>query len=165
VSEGNRARWLLPLGIGVAVIALVVIALVREPVLLDPDSPEGTVQVYLQAISDEDYDKALALLNPDEFENCDISDLARNAPNGPFTATLGVSDEEGRLRRVEEEESPLPTGDLIAVNVTLRFGSGGLFGGTWEQYETFFLTSSDGFWWISDDPWPYFTWDCKRGDF
>jgi hypothetical protein len=126
------------LGIGVAVIALVVIALVREPVVLHPDSPEGTVQEYLQAISDEDYVKALSLLNPDEFENCDISDLARNAPDDPFTATL---------------------------NVTLRFGSGGLFGGTWEQYETFFLTSSDGFWWISDDPWPYFTWNCKRGDF
>ncbi len=165
MSEGNKARWLWLSGIGLAVIALVVIALVREPVLLDPDTPEGTVQGYLQAISDKDYDEAFSMLNPDEFKNCDVSDLARNTPGDSFTATLEVSGDQERFRPIDEEERPSPTSELVAVNVILRFGSGGLFDGTWDQYETFFLTSSDGFWWISGDPWPYFTWDCRRGDF
>lgn len=163
MRDGNRARWLWPLGIGLAVGALVIVALVREPVQLDPETPEGTVQEYLQAISDKDYDKAFAVLEPEEFEGCDAGDLARNAPRDPFTATLGVSGDREAFRKLDEEGSP-PSEDHIAIDVTLRFGSGGLLGGSWDQYEIFFLTSSDGFWWITDDPWPWFKWDCKRGD-
>ncbi len=166
MSDGKRARWLWPLGIGLAVVTLVIVALVREPVQLDRSTAEGTVQEYLQAISNEDYNKAFEVLDPDGFDGCSTSDLIRSAPRDAFTATLGFSDNPNRFRPIGEEGPP-SNEDLVAVDVTLRFGSGDLFGGSWDQYETFFLISKDGSWWITDnpDPWPYFTWDCMRGDF
>ena len=175
MSEGNRARWVWPLGIGFAVVALVIVALVREPIQLDPSTPEGTVQEYLQAISDEDYNKAFELLDPDGFEGCSTSDLARSAPRDSFTATMGFSGNGGGFapfgqqfdKRFESIGPARPSEDLVTVDVTLRFDTGGVFGGSWDQYETFLLISEDGSWWITDDPnpWPYFTWDCQRGDF
>ena len=170
MSDGNRARWLWPLGIGLAVVALVIVALVRQPVQLDLSTAEGTVQEYLQAISDGDYNKAFELLDPDGFEGCSASDLARSAPRDGFTATMGFSgDAEHGFERfgpVDEDGRP-PSGELVSVDVTLRFDTGDVFSGSWDQYETFFLISEDGSWWITDnpDPWPYFTWDCQRGDF
>lgn len=165
MSDGNRARWLGALGIGLAVVALVIVALAREPVQLDPSTAEGTVQQYLQAISDEDYDKAFEVLDPDGFDGCSTSHLARSAPNDAFTATLGFSEDAKRFPPIDDGDPP-PSGELVSVEVTLRFGNGGVFGGSWDQYETFFLISKDGSWWITDDPdpWPYFTWDCKRED-
>lgn len=170
MSDGEKARWLWPLGIGLTVVALVIVALVREPVQLDPSTPEGTVQEYLQAISDEDYNKAFELLDPEGFEGCTTSDLARSAPRDSFTATMGFSgDAERGFERfgpVDEDGRP-PSRELVSVDVTLRFDTGDVFSGSWDQYETFFLISENGSWWITDDPnpWPYFTWDCQRGDF
>ena len=60
--------WLVPVGAAVLIVALVAVALVREPAQLDPNTPEGTVQVYLQAISDGDYEGAFAVLDPDFYE-------------------------------------------------------------------------------------------------
>ncbi len=167
MSDGNRARWLWPLGIGLAVVALVIVALVRQPVQLDLSTAEGTVQEYLQAINDGDYNKAFELLDPDGFEGCSASDLARSAPRDSFTATLGFSEDAKGFRPIGTVGGPPPSGELVSVDVTLRFGNGGVFSGSWDQYETFFLISEDGSWWITDDPdpWPYFTWDCQRGDF
>lgn len=146
--------WLLPTGIALVVIVLVVVALVRKPVLLDPTTPEGTVQEYLQAISDEDYEKAFEMLETDTFSGCVPSDLARYLPGEPFTASL-------------EPDGDTAGGDSTAiVNVRIRFGSNGMFGSGWDTWESFELTSSDGIWWITGDPWPHFVWECtQRGDF
>ncbi len=161
MSDGNKARWLWPVGIVLTVITLVVVALAREPIQLDSSTPEGTVQEYLQAISDEDYNRAFEVLDPDGFEGCSTADLARSAPRDAFTATLGESGSNNHTEPI------VGSGDHVIVEVTLRFGGGGLLGDTWDQHEIFFLTSEDGIWWITNDPgpWPYFTWACNRGDF
>ena len=57
--------WLVPVGAAVLIVSLVAVALVREPAQLDPNTPEGTVQVYLQALSDGDYEGAFAVLDPE----------------------------------------------------------------------------------------------------
>ena len=159
-------RWLVPTGIGVAVVALVAIALLRDPVELDSDTPEGTVQEYLQAISDEDYERAFELVLPESAEGCDASDLAVAVPREPFSATLGSpSGEFGEDRKVAPGESDpqLPPGETALVDVTLRFApGGGPFDTGWEQFEKFRLLSLDGSWWITDDPWPYFTFGCRE---
>lgn len=145
-------KWLWPVIIGSAVVALVVVALVREPVQLDPATPEGTVQEYLQAISDEDYEAAFELLDPDSFEGCDPLDIQRAGWPDTFTATL-------------PGEQSDHTGERTFVDVTLRFGSGGVLGTGWESRETFVLVASDGLWWIAEDPWPYFRWACTEEGF
>ncbi len=151
----NRSKWLLPGGIGLLVVGLVIVALVREPVQLDPATPEGTIQEYLQAISDEEYDRAFELLRPATFEGCVPSDVARYAPTDPFTANLD-----------DQASEPGAGEDHAIVNVRIRFGADGMFGSGWESWESFELVSEDGFWWITGDPWPHFIWECEqRGDF
>lgn len=157
MRDDGRRRWLIPAGIGLAVVVLVVVAVVREPVELDPATPEGTVQVYLQAIGDEDYEQALSLLEPNRFEECTVADISRFAPNESFTATLDETSRAGADTGSDADSKAF-------VDVTMRFGTDGLFGSSWESFESFTLLNDDGFWWITDDPWPHFGWECGAGE-
>lgn len=135
-------------------VVLVVVALIRDPVQLDPETPSGTVQEYLQAISDDDFEAAFELLHPDEFEDCVPSDIQRHVTEEPFTASL-----ESTVEPTEDQETAI-------VNVRIRFGTGGPFGSGWESFESFELVSEDGLWLITGEPWPYFSFECAhRGDF
>lgn len=155
MSEANRPAWLLPGGIGLLILALVVVALVRDPVQLDPGTPNGTVQEYLQAISDDDYETAFELLHPEDFDGCVPGDIERHVSDEPFTASL-----ESRV------VDPMDDQERVIVNVRIRFGTGGPFGSGWETFESFELVSEDDFWWITGEPWPYFSFECsQRGDF
>jgi hypothetical protein len=149
-------------GIAVAVAALVLVALVRDPVALDPDSPQGTVQGYLQAISDDRWEDAYEVLDPEIFAGCGPSDIASNAPADPFTASLHAEDfDRGRFPGIVTGATT-PPDDETVVEVTLRFGDTGPFGsGGWTTYAAFDLVSRDGLWWISGDPWPSFSWRCR----
>ncbi|MGH8946523.1 MAG: hypothetical protein ACRDVL_10265 [Acidimicrobiia bacterium] len=161
----NRRRWAIPAGIAVAVVALVVVALVRDPLTLDPETPEGTTQEYLQAISDERWEDAYAVLDPQRFADCGPSDIAAHGPGEAFTASLQAP---AGFERERFEEIPgdaagttIAPDDQTIVEVTLRFGEPGPFGsGGWTTYEVFDMVSRDDFWWISGDPWPYFSWRC-----
>ena len=146
MREGTMRRWLIPGLIAGCVLVLVIIALARDPVQYDASTPEGVVQRYLQAVSDEDYETAFIYLDPDFYAECNPSDLATHSPE-PFGASLGET---------------FTTGSADAVvEVTLRFGAGeGPFGSSWTTYESFHLVGSNDSWWITDDAWPYFSWDC-----
>lgn len=148
----NWPKWIWPVVIGGLVIALVVVALAREPVELDPTTPEGVVQEYLQAISDGEFEAAFATLDPESFEGCTAADIQRSVWQESFTASL-----------------PTETGDhsggRALVDVTMRFGNGGIFGGGWDSREVFVLVQRDGVWWITEDPWPYFSFECRDGGF
>ena len=148
MSGTSPQRWLLPAGIGVLIAVLVVVALVRDPIVLDPSTPEGTVQEYLQAISDNDYETAVGILHPEEFEGCGPADLARFGPEQPFTASL-------------ETDEPSADGERARVSVRIRFGTDGLFNSGGETWESFELVSEDGIWWIAGEPWPHFFWECQ----
>lgn len=161
------AKWAVPAGIALGVVVLVTVALIRDPVQLDPDSPEGTVQEYLQAIGEERWDDAYAVLEPERFDGCDPADIAANAPGESFTATLQRGPGSMVVEQFEEiggnssTTTTSPPDDEAEIEVTLRFGDSGLFGGGgWTTFEVFPVVSRDGFWWVSGDPWPYFSWRC-----
>lgn len=152
-AEKTR-QWLLAAGVGLVVLVLVVVALVRDPIQLDSSTPEGAVQAYLQAISDENYERAYEMLDPARFDECVPGDIARYAPGDPFTASL---DDQGG--------EPTRDGEIRVVTVRMSFGTDGMFGPGWETWESFELISQDGFWWITGDPWPHFGWECpEEGD-
>jgi hypothetical protein len=165
-TERRMPAWLLPVGIGFVVVALVTIALTRGPVELDPDTPEGTVQEYLLAISEERWDDALAVIHDDWRGTCEGFDLQAFAP-GDFSAELGSNgfeDIELRDRSVapggEGEPGPTIPNSATLVDVTINRHDGGGLGNTWQEFVTFEVTFDGDFWWIVGDPWPYFIFSC-----
>jgi len=169
-SEAPAVRrppsWLVPGIIGLGTVLLVAVALVREPARFDPDTPEGKVQEYLQAIGEERWDDAFAVLDPDYYQGCGPADLARSVPREPFTAVL-AGDEDGSFDRFAE--SPPPPGGTVesvtpdaVVEVILRFGEPSPFESSYTEYIFFELIQGDGFWWITGDVWPYFVWACAE---
>ena len=162
--------WLLPVGLAVVVVALVTIALTRGPVTLDPDSPEGTVQEYLLAISETRWDDAVAVIHDDWRGSCQGFELQRFAP-GDFSAELGspngfggveVREEFGVTGEDGEPGLTIPA-NSTQVDVTINHhDDGGLGASTWQEYVTFEVTFDGDFWWIVGDPWPYFLFSCPQ---
>jgi hypothetical protein len=147
-AESSKRWWFGIAAVGL-VAALAFVALAREPVLLDSDTPEGVVQRYLQAVSDSDYEMAFGYLDPEYYEGCDSTALARSAPEEPFTASI--------------EDGEKTSTDHPLVPVTLHFGTGGgPFGSGWTTYEQFELVKVSGAWLITNEVWPYFSWDCRK---
>lgn len=167
-DERRSARfWLLPAGLFALVVVLVVVALSRGPITLDPETPEGTVQEYLQAINDQRWEDAIAVIHPEWLGSCEAADLEQWA-DPDFTATLGTNDGFGGV--VEERfaeiapggaAGPLPEATEV-VEVTISHTSGAGLGSSWDEYVAFELIDDDGFWWLGNDPWPYFVWNCRE---
>ena len=151
MAEVSKSRgWWIAGGAIALVVALVIVALARDPVQLDPSTPEGTVQAYVQAIADKDYETAFELLDPDESEGCEPLDLAFFGREEPFTVTLGETDISNATAFVE---------------VTISYGPnpGPFDAGQGGHEELFVLERSDGQWLITNEPWPYFKWKCREG--
>lgn len=143
-NQTTKRNWTLPIIVLAGVVALAVVALVREPITLDPDTPEGTVQAYLQAISDENYEAALSHMTADLQQNCAPEDIADNVYYDSFSATLGgVND----------------VGSVIVVDVSINQSDSGIGSGYFEGIE---VAEEDGGYAISGDPWPYFTYSCDN---
>lgn len=167
--DRNVPAWALPAGLTTLVLALVAIALLRGPVSLEPDSPEGTVQEYLVAIREERWDDAIEILHDDWRGGCEGADIEMFSP-GDFSAELGGSGgSDGRMTRETFVAIPSDDGDAppttvpesaTEVDVTIRHDDGGL-GSGWNEGVTFELIEDDGFWWLTGDPWPYFAWNCR----
>lgn len=142
------------IGVVAGVIVLVVLAIAlprlidREEATYPPNTPEGTVQRYLQAVSDEDTDTALALLAEENTTACMEEEL------GDHLRYSSLDRYRVRLGEVEEI-------DADTVTVTVR--------ATWirqpDLFEfpddsdstehTFELHRSvDGFWLIAESEWP-----------
>lgn len=145
---GRRTPWLWGVTGAALIVVLVVVALSRDPVQFDPDTPEATVQTYLQAISDADYALALEMIDPQDVEDCTPVDLARSSPDEPFTAHLGESREGGA--------------DTAVITVRIRFGADAPLDTPSEFTETFTLAQRDGMWLMTGEPWPYFSFGCRE---
>ena len=132
--------WVLPVVGAVVVVALVAAGLLRDAPELDPLTPEGTVQAYLQAVFAGDQEAAAEFTEGE----CD--------PNlGPGSSVEGVS---ASLESVEFDESQ------ATVVVTLSQPSTDPFGGLSEWPERFNLLYHDGTWMIQQPVWPYYGVEC-----
>jgi hypothetical protein len=153
MAEVQKNRWLWPVVFAIAIVALAALALTREPVMLDPETPEGTVQAYLQAIGDHDYQAALEYLDPTFYEGCMASDIAaETSRQEPFSATL------------DETSTESIDANNAFVSVRMQFGTTGPLGNGWTNWESFTLIKVNGTWLITENVWPYFSWACAEGN-
>lgn len=130
---------------GVVVIALAVIgisAVVSEPVSFDPDTPEGTVQTFVTAITEERWVDARSVLDRDLMARCDVADLSQ--VRGDDVSRVVIDD-------------TTTTDDSAVVSVTITHTSTGnpLNPSSWDEDVTFVLASEDGAWVIDEMSWPY----------
>lgn len=145
-SEGviNRPTAVLATLLGAVVVLAVAAGLVvanREAPALDPTSPEGVVQAYLEAVIDGDVDGAFALLSP--TAGCDISDVG--------TAYLPESVRVVVLQTdVDGDEA------VVRVEVTENPGNGLFEGSGFKHDERISLRRTGGTWQVEASSWLLF---------
>lgn len=139
------ARWSLAAALLVLIAAGVAVGVLRDPVLLNPQTPEGTVQVYVQAVLDGEWTEARSHLAGDLEAECTALDFRRSWVPDSLTVTLDDV-------RVD--------GDEAEVVVRLRtVAQPDPFGGQYETTETFDLTRENATWQLIGQPWPVY--DCR----
>ena len=137
--------WVLPVLGVVIVIALVAFGLNREPVELDPDTPAGTVQAYIAALVDGDFETAASFWAED---GC----LPESTE-----PSLGSPDVSASLDRVEVVNE-----DEATVVIAITENSADPVGGLYEHEEWFYLVRQGGNWRITQPSWPYYDQICEE---
>jgi hypothetical protein len=146
-SAGQGRLGIIIGGILVLVVAVAaVLATTRPPTQFDPDTPEGAVQAYLQAVEDKDWDKAHGLLSASLRKKCKIEDMG--------TVDESVS------RAVIEDVREVGTITRVEVRITHVYLNDPLSPSSYDSVETFDLETEDGRWVIAELVWPYFF--CSR---
>lgn len=136
MNSGNRSLVVAAIGLVVLVIAAVAAVVGTGSVAdLDPESPEGVVQRYVQAILDGDDDTALALLVDPER---DCFERERD----DFRMTLAGVEIDGDRAEVE-------------VSITRGGGDPPFDGYPYATEDVFDLRRIDEDWRISEAPWQF----------
>ena len=133
---------------GMIVLAAVVLGLstTRSTAEYDPSSPEGTVQAYVSAVVEGDYDEAGGLLAADS--TCHVEDFDR----------IGTVDQV----RVSLVDSQIETDTArVTVAVTTSAGGGPFDTSEYTENHILRLARSGQGWRISGIPWPLYT--CGEG--
>ena len=132
----------------VSIAVLAIAALVNDPVVLDPDRPEGAVQQYVQAVADEDWATARSFFTPELADRCTLADVSQSRVDNVSRVSIDdVSRAEGRA--------------VVSVVITYTSADDPLSTSTWDDRVTFVLVDSGG-WAFEEVSWPYFP--CERFD-
>ena len=145
----SRPHRVLAIGVAVIVLLAVVAAVVsatRSAPTYGEGTPERTVQRFLTAVLDDDYETAAGLLAEDS--SCDVEDFDQSyLPDDVRVVLHGVDVEADRSAR---------------VHVEVVFGGGDPFGGSeYSEDHGFRLTKSGEEWSIEGVPWPLY--ECGKG--
>ncbi len=150
MSQSKTVRgWWVAGGAFALIVGLVAVALIRKPVELDPTTPEGTVQAYLQAVADKDFSTAISMIDAESHPDCKPADLAYVSRDQHFTATVGETTISGGIA-------------YVPVTITMGASPGPFDPGRSGYDQQFTLRKTDGGWLITGDAWPYFSWRCDQ---
>jgi hypothetical protein len=125
----------------VVVVAAVATSL-RPPAQLDPNTPEGTVQAYLLALRDKDWEKAHSLLSADLRDECRVEDLVNIA--------------ETPSRAVIEEVTAAGSVTNVSVRITEVYYDDPLTPSAYDLTVDYVLRQEEGRWALTEVGWPYF---------
>ena len=140
--------WLIGVGslLAILLVASIVVALVQTVDPLPENTPERAVQLYLEAVTDGDFEAAHNLLSTELKERCPVENLvSRSYP----------------VRQLEDSRITLEGTELFGDKtiVTARITtirSNSPFGSSENSYsQRFTLFEEDGGWRFTSDPWPY----------
>ncbi|HSK98133.1 MAG TPA: hypothetical protein VK891_16020 [Euzebyales bacterium] len=139
--RSQRLLWVLGGLVAVALLVGALVGALRSPAELDPDSPEGVVQAYLEAVIEGDHAAAAGYLSEETARRCRASAFRQAwVPDG-LTADLdGV-----RVR-----------GPRTEVRVRMRTTADPFTLDGYTSTETFTLADENGAWRLVDDPWPLY---------
>ena len=143
-EERRLAGWVLPVVGVVAVLALVLIGLNREPEQYDPDSPEGVVQSYIAALVEGDFETAASFWAEGDC-----------LPNS-IEPTGGAPDISASLVNVDHE------GEDATVVIAITDNTTDPLNGIYEFQEWFTLVNGDDGWKIRQLAWPYWDQICEQ---
>jgi hypothetical protein len=133
------------LGIVVAAISIValiaVLAVKEDTPQLDANTPEGSVQKYLQSVTARDFDSAITYLA--DNTKCKVEDFDQAYIQDSIRISLSDSSIKG---------------DSASVKISIENSSGDPFSSGYSESQTFRLTKSDSGWKITGIPWP--TYQC-----
>jgi hypothetical protein len=135
---GFRLGVVVGLVVAVLVVAAAVVNAVRPVAQFSRDTPEGTVQAFLLALNDEDYEAAHALLSEESRKECSPADLVRDRTE----ATRIVIDDV-----VEAGQSV-----IVDLDVTVTEASGGFEPYRYETEMRFTLLREGGSLFIDELP-------------
>ena len=124
--------------IGVAIVAAAILGARQDTAQLDPGSPEGVVQGYVQAVFDRDEPAARDFLTADLEAECRLRDFPRFETSADRVELddVAITDAEARVEvTIHESSEPLDT---------------------WQHTEVFYLTDTVDGWRISEPPWPLY---------
>ena len=153
--KSSSSKWLA--GAGLAILAIIVVSVVvavlnRSPnaVAFPEDTPEGTVQRFLEAIEDGETRQAYDYLSIELQEKCTFAHFQDTTRQFDSRDLNG-----GRDRRITLE-STQPIDDTIAVQVRItEFNVSAPFNVNEYSYtQEYVLQELDGNWRFVDEPWP-----------
>ena len=147
--QSGSSWWLVIVGVGLATLVAVsvVVALLggSEAALLPKDTPEGTVQRYLQAMEAGDFREAHSYLGAGLTGVCDYQQ---------FRSSTGWFESAEQRITLEDSEDLDGGGVEVRVRVT-RFSVNPPFGSRESSYtQPFTLVQEEGLWRFSEAPWP-----------
>ena len=137
--------------VGVLLVASVVVALMQEDVALKEGSPERAVQLYLQAVRDEDFKAAHGFLSEELKKDCTVETMAaRDFGRGRELSSSRVTLRDTTYLNDSNDSA------LVIARVTRVRGSGP-FGSSESSHEQrYVLSLEDGQWLLAESPWPYY---------
>ena len=151
-SGGPMTKGWLIGGVAFLVLLLVVavvVAIVEEEESFGDGTPEATVQGFLKAVQDEEFQLAHGFLSQELSEDCTFDQFFSRA-GGPGAGSL-------RYERISLKQTKFQ-GDRAFVTVRItNFRGSGPFGTSESSHEqTFILSRQDDTWLFSLYPWPFF---------
>ena len=126
----------------ILVITSVVLSINRKSHTMKEGTPERIVQIYLQHLSEEDFENAYDLLNKELKSECDFSEFIKNSTLAK-ARFKGVSLTHKNTN--EFEEVAIVSIEVTSIQTSIPFGADET-----RREELFTLSLEDGIWKISD---------------
>ena len=126
----------------ILVITSVVLSINRKNHTMKEGTPERVVQIYLQHLSEEDFENAYALLNNELKYECGFSEFIANST---LAKTRFKGDSLTHKNTNEFEEVAVVSIEVTSIQTSIPFGADET-----RREELFTLSLEDGKWKISD---------------